>query len=398
MSEIEFQAGDAVPVDSIPENLLKRVGPEAPERMKGLIAKAALPMPPEDLGVALAILARDSDAQIAEDAIASLKDMPAEVLQQIVSSTLAGEVLDVYSQVFREDFRLLQRMVANQAVLDISVAWMAGNLRGRILDIVASNQVRLVREPKIIENMIANPAAPTPILARIIETAIRNGVDTGSIAGFKPLAQAFFADLAFDEETGQVEEQVQEAAEEEVEQYVDEFDDLDDGFDDDLFAGMGIDDAELEALLTGGTTNAVDESGQPKPMWKMIGEMSVPQKVRLALMGDAAARKMLIRDPKKTVSQAVLGSPRLTYKEIAVYAHDKALDGELIRKIANNREWTKNYAVIHSLVQNPKRPPNKTMTFIKSLRRKDLQILANLRDVPGPVRRTAKNMLNKRGS
>ena len=106
---------------------------------------------------------------------------------------------------------------------------------------------------------------------------------------------------------------------------------------------------------------------------------------------------MLIRDPKKTVSQSVLGSPRLTYKEVATFANDKALDGELIRRIANNREWTKNYAVFHALVQNPKCPPNKTMAFIKNLRRKDLQILANKRDVPGPVRRTAKNMLNKRG-
>jgi len=393
MSET-FQPGDAVPVDSIPEQLRNRVGPEAPERLKGLIAKAALPMPPEELGVALAILARDPDTEIAESAVTSLKDMPSEVLEQIVSSTLPGAVLDVYSQVFREEFKLLQRMVANQAVLDLSVAWIAGNLRGRILDVVASNQVRLVREPQIIESMIANPAAPTPILARIIETAIRNGVDTSGIAGFKPLAQAFFSDLAFDQEEPEAVEELEEP--EEFDAYEDDLDGG--GFDDDLFAGMGIDDAELEALLTGSASGLADDSGQPKPMWKMIGEMSVPQKVRLALMGDAAARKMLIRDPKKTVAQSVLGSPRLTTKEIAGYAHDKALDGELIRKIANNREWTKNYTVIHGLVQNPKCPPNKTMVFIKSLRRKDLQILANKRDVPGPVRRTAKNMLNKRGS
>jgi hypothetical protein len=394
MTEYVFEPGDSIPIEAIPENLLNRVGPDAPERLKGLIAKAALPMPPEELGVALAILARDGDAEISDSAVTSLKEMPPEVLGQIVSSTLPGEVLDVYSQVFREEFKLLQRLVANQSVLDLSVAWMAGNLRGRILDVVASNQVRLVREPQIIERMIANPAAPTPILARIIETAIRNGVDTTGIAGFKPLAQAFFSDLSFDQEGPKEVEEL-----EEVQEFDDYEDDLEgDGFDDDLFAGMGIDDAELEALLTGSASGLVDEGGKPKPMWKMIGEMSVPQKVRLALMGDGAARKMLIRDPKKSVSQAVLGSPRLTYKEIAVYAHDKSLDGELIRKIANNREWTKNYTVIHSLVQNPKCPPNKTLTFIKSLRRKDLQILANMRDVPGPVRRTAKNMLNKRSS
>ena len=396
MDTNDFQAGDAIPADAIPEQLKARVGPEAPERMKGLIAKAALPMPPEELGVALAILARDADEGVASDAVESLKEMPPEVLEQIVSSSLPGPVLDVYSQVFRGEFKLLQRMVANQAVLDISVAWIAGNLRGRILDVVASNQVRLVREPKIIESMIANPAAPTPILARIIETAIRNGVDTGGIAGFKPLAQAFFSDLTFDDKPQEAVELDEPEEFQELEEYEDDLDGG--GFDDDLFAGMGIDDAELEALLTGNVGGGADDDGAPKPMWKLIGEMSVPQKVRLALMGDAAARKMLIRDPKKTVAQSVLGSPRLTTKEIASYANDKALDGELIRKIANNREWTKNYTVIHGLIQNPKCPPNKTMVFIKSLRRKDLQILANKRDVPGPVRRTAKNMLNKRGS
>jgi len=393
MSMTDFKAGDAIPLEAIPENLLNRVGPDAPERMKGLIAKAALPMPPEELGVALAILARDSDVDVAADAVASLKEMPDEVVEQIVSTSLPGPVLDVYSQIFSEHFQLLQRMIANQATMDVSVAWMARNLRGRILDVVASNQVRLARSPLIIESMIANPAAPTPILARVIESAIRLGVDTSDITGFKPLAQAFFSDLDVTTEADQ--ELVDELDDEEP------FEALEDaleggGFDDDLFGDMGIDDADLEALLTGGTTGTVDDAGAPKPMWKMIGEMSVPQKVRLALMGDAAARKMLIRDPKKTVNQSVLGSPRLTYKEIASYAHDKALDGELIRKIANNREWTKNYAVIHGLVQNPKCPPNKTMVFIKSLRRKDLQILANKRDVPGPVRRTAKNMLNKR--
>ena len=160
MNPIDFQSGDTVPVDKIPESLLNRVGPDAPERMKGLIAKAALPMPPGELGVALAILARDKDAEVASDAVASLKDMPVEVLQQIVSLSLPGEVLDVYSVVFNDQFGLLQRLIANQATLDVSVAWMARNLRGPILDTVASNQVRLVREPKIIESMIANPAAP----------------------------------------------------------------------------------------------------------------------------------------------------------------------------------------------------------------------------------------------
>ena len=116
------------------------------------------------------------------------------------------------------------------------------------------------------------------------------------------------------------------------------------------------------------------------------------------MLGDKAARKLLIRDPKKTVAQAVLTSPRLTYKEIGLYASDKSLDGEIISRIARERKWTKHYSVLLSLVQNPKTPTAKTLAFLKSLRRRDLQNLSRARDVPGPVRRSAKNMINTRGS
>ena len=265
-----FQSGDTIPVEAIPESLRNRVGPDAPARLKGLIAKAALPMPPEALGVALAILARDADSGIQEDALASLKELPNPVVQGIVSSSLPGEVLDVYAHAFAEEFDLLQRMIANQSVFDTTVAHIARYERGRILDVVASNQVRLVRAPAIIEAMIANPSSPTPILARVIETALRNGVDTSEIVGFRPLAQAFFAEL----DTANQVEPEEDEGDADGEPVEDDFDMQ--IFDAGLFEGVGIDDDELEALLTGNTDGLVDEEGNKKPMWKAIEDMSVP--------------------------------------------------------------------------------------------------------------------------
>ena len=51
-------------------------------------------------------------------------------------------------------------------------------------------------------------------------------------------------------------------------------------------------------------------------LWKLISKMNMAQKVRLAMVGDINARKLLIRDVKRSVYMTVLRSPRLTVKEI----------------------------------------------------------------------------------
>jgi len=72
---------------------------------------------------------------------------------------------------------------------------------------------------------------------------------------------------------------------------------------------------------------------------------------------------------------AVLKSPSTSEKEIITFAKDKALNDEIIRTIANNRDWTKLYAVRHALVQNPKCPPVVAINFLKTLTSKDIRHL-----------------------
>ena len=391
MSDQPYRSGGAVPSDAIPMELEQRVGPNAPERTRKLIARAVLPMPPDQLGVALAILARDPDPEIAADAQKSMLELPGEVIDNIISSDNPGPVLDVYAHAFAADAAKLGRLLSNRSTLDETIIWMAGTLRGTVLDYVAANQVRLVACPEIIGAMIANPAAPTPVLARIVETAIRNQVDTSGVPGFRQLAQAFFSYIAGDapaeeDESDEAVETPEDLTEEDLEQFT--LDGLDSEF--------GIDDAELEALLTGRVVTD-SETGANKPLWKLIDEMSLPQKVRLALMGDATARKILVRDPKKTVATAVLRSPKITDKEIAAISVDKAIDGEIIRMIARTREWTRTYQVQMNLVQNPKCPTQIAIGFIKNLRRRDLAGIARGKHVPANIRRFAKQVMDARG-
>ena len=72
-----------------------------------------------------------------------------------------------------------------------------------------------------------------------------------------------------------------------------------------------------------------------------------------ALKDFLAARAILVRDPNRLVSTAVLGSPRLTEAEIESFAGMKSLSDEMLRQIGSHREWTKRYGVISNLVPLP---------------------------------------------
>lgn len=408
----DFISGTPVPLSQIPEALRPRVNADAPGAAKMLLARAVVPMTPDQLGLALAILARDKDEEVANTAKSSLLEMPEAVIQSLTSNqSLGGAVLDVFAHIFQDKVSLLQRLIANRSCYDETVRWMARKLKGTVLDLIASNQVRVVREPEIIVALVKNTATPTPLLARVLETAIRNGVDTTRIPGFKQLAEAFFGDSAgmmsgaeeaATEAAAEAADQVAEAASEAAAEAAPEVVET-------LPEPEPVTEAEedLQSLLSQSErveeAEKAPESDEPeapvrkKPLFKQIEDMNVPQKVRLALMGDASARKILVRDKVRVVAEAVMKSPKLTEKEVSAFVLDKALGGEIIRLIAKNREYTRNYTIMTALIYNPKTPPPLATSFIRNLRRKDLQNLLRAKGVPSYINRAARQIQAKRG-
>ena len=403
MTAPEFISGSPVPAHVLPEQLGIRLGPNAGDKIKLMIAKALLPLPPEELGMALAFLSRNETGPIQQHAEASIVGLPSSVRVEIVrSQNVPGEALDVFAHVMRDDGEMLRLLVRNEACYDETVRWMARNLRGEVLEFIARNQRRLLRYPPIIESLIANPATPTPVLAPVVETALRNDVETGRIAGFRELARAFFGDdlnqfqgqgpLKEDEE-GQIAEgqslvsQAEQGASNSA------------AFEDLLSRGeseRAVDDDEPLIRSAKSLEKEAEQGDGRNNLWAQIQEMSVAEKVRLAVMGDSAARAILIRDPKKVVGIAVMKSPRLTLKEVASFASTKTISDEVIREIAKSREYTKNYAVRLALVKNPKCPPSQALTFLRTLRLNDIRRMAKARDVPAYISRAARQSANRR--
>ncbi len=89
---------------------------------------------------------------------------------------------------------------------------------------------------------------------------------------------------------------------------------------------------------------------------------------------------------------AVLDSPKMATDEVLIHARNLSLPGEIIGKIANNREWTKNYTVILALVENPKTPISRALAFVKQLHARDLKLLSRDRNISPVIRSLAQNL------
>ena len=122
-----------------------------------------------------------------------------------------------------------------------------------------------------------------------------------------------------------------------------------------------------------------------------INEMKVPEKVKLALLGTKVERMILVRDPNKIVANAVIESPKISQEEISLLIKNRSVPGEIIGKIANNREYTKNYSIVLGLIQNPKTPITSAISFIKKLHIRDLQLIIRDKEVNPIIKNLAFN-------
>lgn len=128
---------------------------------------------------------------------------------------------------------------------------------------------------------------------------------------------------------------------------------------------------------------------------KVLAGLPVIQRMKLAMKGSREQRAQLIRDSNKLVSVAVLSSPKLTEAEVEAFARQGNLAADVLRVIATNRAWLKNYNVVAGLTRNPKTPTALAMGFVQRLNDRDLKQLATDRNVAEPVRLAAKKFLSK---
>jgi len=147
-------------------------------------------------------------------------------------------------------------------------------------------------------------------------------------------------------------------------------------------------DEEFPPELTAEDGHGKHEQVAQSLYGRILG-MSVPEKIKLATVGNREARSILIRDANRVVAQAVLDSPRLTIDEVAGFAANKNLPAEIIGIIAGRKEFLKNYGVRLALVNNPKTPVPTALHLLETLSERDLKNISKNRNIPSVVKQAA---------
>ena len=365
ISPAPLKGGEAIPLDLVVDAHRNLVQLDRPVALRLRIAKGLLPSTMEDLVPTLAYLRHDADREVRSAATETLSTMPGEELAAVVGALHSPHILDTLARTLPHDIEPTMRVATNRNTADPTLLYLCGVGGVRLCDTIGRNAVRCLARPPLIEALFFNPRAPQGVVQNLMELAVREDLPLDHMPGYAETRSALLGERRFQEDDG---------------------------------PGLG----EIDFLTAmefafddvGAKEEEEEEGYQTRNLATLIGRMTVAQKIRLALVGDAGSRKLLIRDPKKMVALAVLKSPRLTDGEIKAFCTNKALADEVISTIARRRAWTRDYRIRKALLMNPKTPVGFAMSFLRSMNKADIRMLAKSRDAPPVVARQAQRILS----
>src|SRR5712692_2819282 len=144
-----------------------------------------------------------------------------------------------------------------------------------------------------------------------------------------------------------------------------------------------------EAALAEAAAEAEPDAVRRQSLLQRLAKMNVSERVQFAIKGGPEARRTLIRDSNKVVQRAVLQSPRLTDQDVEAFAAMSSLTDGILRLIASNRSFRKNYSVVRNLLNNPKTPLDVSLHMLPLINALDLKKLCMNKNIPETLRSTA---------
>lgn len=385
---------DHTPLDpaALSDAAKKIVTGPAPMRM--MAARGLAPLArPGDLVTVLYQLGIDGDAALAQAADKTARELPDKIVSGgLQDATLDPRVLDWFAARLMTRPALLAPVILNPASADETIAVLASRLGEAEIDMIAQNEQRLLRAPAIIAAMYLNPRARMSTVDRAVELAVRNQLVVPGIPSWDAIVHAVLGTqpVLNDEAAAVGSEAAPQAAA------------VDATAGDAAFAAAAAkfaNDADATSDEAAAALMA-DENGETvsQEAQKMqIDKLSIPGKVRLATLGNAFARSVLIRDANKLVAMAAIRSPKVTDDEVMKYAHNRSLHVDVLRLIAGNKAWTRTYAIKVALVMNSKCPLPFTMRFLPHMQDRDMKNVANSKGIPSALVNQAKKLLALKG-
>ena len=379
----------------------------APRSAQLAASRGLLPLPQADLLELLVGLSENTDPEIKKNALETLgSQQMSDIDGAVRSNETAPSVLRYFAERTELPASVHEAVLINaNTPATAIVSFAATTTNGSLLELISFNQQLLIQNPAIIDAIIAN-SSRTPEAERRASEIKREFFEKergaqqianelrarGNEAAAEFLESAEFAgdlgssglsldDALFlaqhievpDRETDDSWlslEYIEEIYEESEEQR----------------------QAAINKIIGEMQTEEEDIPGERISMINRIMKMGVKDRVKLGQKGDREARNILIRDPNRLVSSAVINNPRITEQEVEVIASMRSLSEDILRQVASNRQWARSYKIMHQLAKNPRTPLANTMTIMSRLQLRDLVALTKNRNVPEAVRRQAQRL------
>jgi hypothetical protein len=384
---------------------------KAPRPAVVAAARGVLPLPQSDLLEVLVTFARSDDGELSVEASKTLQAQdPVTLESSLRSADIASAVLDYFAGQASVPASVHEAVITNtKTSADAFIRFAQTSTNGALLERIALNQQLLIQTPALIDAIIANPNSTSEAERRASETK----------------REFFEKERGAEQIARELRAQGKEAAAEFLEQA--EFAQDLDG------AGMDLDDAAFLASMIEVPDSETDDSWlgleyieeiyeetaeqRQAIVDKILGDlrfedgevgservsvlnrvmkMGMKDRVKLAMKGDREARNILIRDPNRIVSQAVVQNPRITEQEMEQIASMRSIAEDVLRNIANDRQWSRSYSIVHNLARNPRTPIANVLNILTRLQLRDLKALSGNKNVSDAVRRQAMRLSQAR--
>jgi hypothetical protein len=383
----------------------------APQPAKLAAARGILPLPQNDLLEVLVFLAKGNDSDLAQNAEETLTTQDFSTLHPVFQSNeIAPQVIDFFATRDNLPTEIYEAIIQNPKTSEQTIAKFARQtISGDLLELISFNQQLLIKHPTIIDAIIANPYRTAEAERRASEIKREffekergaQQIANELRAQGKEAAAEFVEKSEFVEETKNINEAFEQAVflAEHIEVFDSEIDDSWLSLDliEELYEETQEQrDAIVDKILGELKIEEDSVSGERVSMLNKIMRMNMKDRMRLAMKGDREARNILIRDPNRIVAQAVVNNPKITEQEVEKIATMRTVPEEVLRLIAINRAWARNYQIMLKLAQNPRTPISNSMTILTRLQTKDLMAISKNRNVSEAIRKQSFRLFSAR--
>jgi hypothetical protein len=367
----------AIDTSALPAPAQRILAPGAPAQLRTMAARGIAPgLKPDAIVTLVCAFVDDPDATLAQTARSTLENLPTPVLQGAFAAELQPTVLEMLAEVLHADASVVPRLLSAKHITSAALEIVAEKANESIGELVAASDSVLLRFPRVIEKLYMNRRVRMSTADRLVDLAVRNQIEL-DIPAFKQAAAAIANQL------------IAEPTEEPT-------------FDDQLFQQTESLAQQAGDMTKDEDTHSTDEEGEEQvngkfqPLYAQLAQMTISQKIRRATLGTGAERMLLVRDTNRLVATAAATSPMLNESDAARIAASRSVIDDVLRIIANNRDFTRNYQVKLNLVNNPRTPFTFSSRLVPLLRDNDLRMLSRSKNVPQAVQTAVRQQLARK--